>query len=198
MKDNLLWLATGIAGAVLGAVGGWFAAKKYYADKYEKWANGEIERISDEYDKKREEFEESSCIMENPLTKEQLEQRAKDAIQRYETSAKYNVAMPHVISYEQFDELDDDWEKTELFYYADNVLAYEYDDELIEEEAYEGLVGYDWTDYFADEDCDVVYVQNDDMMTAYEICRSAKYYYIDVMPDANKRKRRVNNDPDGT
>lgn len=194
MRNNLLWLATGIVGAALGAVSGWFAAKKYYANKYEKWANGEIERIADEYNEKCEKLEETN---EPALTKEQLEQRAKDAIQRYESSTKNNVAMPHVISYEQFDELDDDWEKTELFYYADNVLAYEYDDEIIEDEDYEGLVGYDWTNYFQDDDCDVVYVQNDDMTTAYEICRSAKYYYIDVMPDANKRKRRVNNDPDG-
>ena len=198
MADKLLFVATGIVGAALGAVGGWFAARHYYKTKYEKWANEEIESVQNEYKKPYEELEAAQVISEpeEPLNNN-IEQRARELLAEYSRKVRDKVAMPKVITRDEFDDLDGyEYDKISLWWYADSVLATD-DDELIEEEDYEGLVGYDFEDEFRKDGVDDVYVQNDDRKEAYEISRSLKYYYTDIMPDANKRRRRANDDRDG-
>lgn len=79
---------------------------------------------------------------------------------------------PHVISYEEYGELDG-YDVKSLNYYGDGVLTDDWDN-VIEDIA--NLVGTEFTSRFGDGEQDIVYVRNDTTLTDYEIVYSPRAY----------------------
>ena len=83
---------------------------------------------------------------------------------------------PYVISPEEFGE-DDTYDRINLTYYADGVLADENDEEV---ENVDGTVGLDSLETFGTYEDDSVHVKNDRLRAYYEILRDERNYE-DVM-----------------
>lgn len=79
---------------------------------------------------------------------------------------------PYIIEPDDFG--DTGYETVSLTYYADGMLADDFDN-LIEDPDY--IVGEDFSDHFGEFENDTVFVRNDEFETDYEICRDERNYY---------------------
>lgn len=187
MKNSVGFLIF-VAGATIGSAATWYYAKKHY----EKIAQEEIDSVKETFSKKsepktaehtiRNEAEEKLSVAEyakklsqegyvNYSNAEMPEENTKDAV----------TEIPFVIPPEEFGNLESEgYSKISLTYYADDVLADD-DDELVED--VEGWVGEDATDHFGEYDDDVVYVRNHKLKIDFEILRSLREYYTDVLEE---------------
>lgn len=89
---------------------------------------------------------------------------------------------PYVIAPEEFDELDG-YNTISLTYYADNVLADEYD-EIVDD--VDDIVGLDSLNHFGDYEEDSVFVRNDARKCDYEILRDPRNF-ADVVGNSPHR-----------
>lgn len=179
-KKNLLMLATGV---VIGTCATW----KYAENKFRKIADEEIADVKRVYSsKKKSEDKEKTDSSETYIHTKEEKQDYKEIIEKmnYSTFSKKEkketkeVERPYVISPSEFG--DCDYSTVSLTYYADDVLTYESDDEIVENR--DEIVGNDATDHFGEYEEDSVFVRNDAKKCDYEILYDQRNYH-DIYPD---------------
>lgn len=161
-------------GVVCGATGAYF----YLKDKFQQYADEEIKSVKEIYKR----TEESNNISEKPdldtLVKKVRENGYKDYSTKVEkepdTVHKVFNEEPYIISYDEYGK-EEDYDQEALMWYADGVLAYEKDDELIDD------VG----DIIGDIDLnnilnETVYIRNDVAKTDYEIIKDPEHTYEEM------------------
>lgn len=178
---NLLMFATG---AAIGSV----VTLKLVETKYAQIAQAEIDEMREYYeeyiaeltgeetDVDVEEEIEVSEILQNSYSKKPdlMEYAAKLKENEYKEEEIMNEAHIRVVSPEEFD--DSDFEKISLSFYADDVLAYDDDDEAIPDEEIDELIGHESLNAFGQFEEDTVYVLDFDSETGYEICKDYRSY----------------------
>lgn len=80
---------------------------------------------------------------------------------------------PYIISPEEFGE-NPYYDTISLTYYSDKVLT---DEDDIEIEDVDGLIGEDSLNHFGEYEDDSVFVRNDELQTDYEILLDERAYY---------------------
>lgn len=168
------------AGFLAGTVATYFAVK----ERFESFANEEIAAMKDYYTEKEKKKEKKAAkkaeIKNDPAEFKEYKSNAErvgyDKIPKHEEvkdMKETDVATPYVISSEEF-EMDADYEKESLIYYAGNdYLVNEDEDEAYEISIY---IGREALDHFGDEVEDTVYVRNERLRTDYEIHREESEY----------------------
>ena len=172
MLSNVLFFA---AGAAVGSLVTW----KLVKGKYEKITCEEIESIREMYENKtasNSEEEDEEEELDDEEKYEQLIREAKykkyepDTIEEKEEGD--DMIDPYVIIPEEFDE--NGYETVTLFYYADGVLAYGDNNEVVENVG--ELVCEDFADHFGEYEADSVFVRNDNLETDFEILRDNRKF----------------------
>lgn len=165
----------------LGAAAGSLLAWRALKTKYEQIAQNEIDSykayVKEKYATPEEEIgedEKTSTVTDDTPT--QLDNllgkyRSMDEKRKEENR---QVSKPYVISLEEYNDHECDYDCVSLNYYADGVLTDEWDniiknvDEIVGEDA---LATLD-----ANDECDSVYVRNDELKCDYEILRDRQTY----------------------
>lgn len=201
-KTNLLYLASFAGGALIGSAVTWRILKK----KYEKWAQDEIDSVIETFegiyntDESGDEVREEDCAYDEEEPESENEY-GYDGVETGEEPdndiAKYNSLVglyngeeanilrqnaiknqrPYSISYDEFGEKENEgYECVTLYYYADEILAYE-DGNAIGN--IDDVVGFDAIDELKSDEygADTVFVRNDRLKADYEIIPSAQYYH---------------------
>ena len=88
-----------------------------------------------------------------------------------------DVVAPYVIDPDEFGE-QEGYGTSYLTYYADGILAYDDNDEIVEDVG--SIVGDDFSDHFGDYEDNVVHIRNDEEGYDYEITKDLRKY-IDVV-----------------
>ena len=180
---------------VLGAAGGSFATYKLLKNKYEEIAQEEIDSVKEMYRNSQgecmpnSEIEEQKEVAKKSMEKPDIMEYSKkikdcnysdysktERNKPEEGPEEKDMSDPHVISPEEFGE-DDTYDRINLTYYADGVLADENDEEV---ENVDGTVGLDSLETFGTYEDDSVHVKNDRLRAYYEILRDERNYE-DVM-----------------
>lgn len=166
----------------LGAAVGSAVTWRYTKNFYEKRAQEEIDSVKDSFGKrfKPKEFkidssEEKADVVINYEEKPDILEYAKVLENEgYKTSDKSNVSSskPYVISPDEFGDIDD-YDQVSLTYYADEVLADENDDQIID---VDDVVGSESLTHFGEYEDDSVFVRNDRLKIDYEILMDARPY----------------------
>lgn len=164
MKNIFIFLL----GASAGSLGTYFLIKKHY----ENIANEEINSVIDTFKKKEEkiqnEYEEKNNYKEelNNLGYSVGVDLSKNEKDNYVEEKK---VVPYVISEDEFGEMNN--EEQTLYYYADDVLADEYDNIIDNPTEVIGDALIQLGDYD-----DTIYVRNEEKSIDYVILRSDKLY----------------------
>lgn len=200
-KTNLLCLASFAGGALIGSAVTWQILKK----KYEKLAQEEIDSViekfssmSEEDDENAERCEDDEPDEEDPEYDDEYGHDPDDVYDGVETGdpdvVKYNELVglysgedrnllrrnaiknkrPYSITVDDFGELEG-YETATLYYYADEILAFEDSNPIGN---IDDVVGLDAIDELMNDKygADTVFVRNDRLKTDYEIIPSAQYY----------------------
>lgn len=181
-KKNLLMLATGV---IIGSCATW----KYAENKFRQIADEEIADVKRIYSSKKNQDEKTEEDTSEEETYEPTEEditKNKEIVQKmnYSTFSKKEkketkeVEKPYVITPDEFG--DCGYSTVSLTYYADDVLTYEDDDELIDNR--DEIVGNDATNHFGEYEDDSVFVRNDAKKCDYEILYDQRNYH-DIYPD---------------
>ena len=176
-----------VLGAAAGSAATWFIVKK----KYEQLAQEEIDSVKEAFSRRNSiedgeevETEEESSEEEDeevPVTKlktlkEFTEELRRSGYTNYSNadSLEETDERPHVITPEEFGELEDQGFQTiSLTYYADQVLADD-DDRVITN--VDDIVGYDSLTHFGEYEDDSVFVRNEKLKCDYEILLDERTY----------------------
>lgn len=180
---------------VLGAAGGSFATYKLLKKKYEEIAQEEIDSVKEMYRSSQGEYttnpeiEEQKEVAKKSMDKPDIMEYSKkitdcnyseysktERNKPEEGPEEKDTSDPYVISPDEFGE-DDTYDRINLTYYADGVLADENDEEV---ENVDGTVGLDSLETFGTYEDDSVHVKNDRLRAYYEILRDERDYE-DVM-----------------
>lgn len=182
----------GVVSFIFGAAVGTFITQELVKKKYERIAQEEIESVKELYKAK----ENISGIrqgniegMNNPNKelKEKI-QHVSDKImndykrilkdQKYsndtenDNSERSSSVEPYVICPEEFGEVED-YDRVSFAYYADGVLADEYD-EIVEN--VDEIIGEESLTHFGEYEDDSVFVRNDKLKCDYEILLDQRNY----------------------
>ena len=177
MKNLLSSALIFSTGAAIGSAVTWYLLKT----KYERIAQEEIDSVKEVFSKfivETKEEPEESQEQENDISEaesiieEQGYTNYSNIKKEKGDAAKMN--RPMVISSDEFDDLVD-YEVVCLTYYADGVLADEFDEPIVDVEA---TVGEESLAHFGDDedDPDTIYIKDDDEETRYEIVLDARRY----------------------
>ena len=179
-----------LTGIAVGAAISW----KYAETKYKKIAEEEIESVKETFENrlknvKRLEDVAKSVIDVSEKEKQQKEVDLKeytDIIKHAEygqtnqadiskdvKEGKIMADRPYIISPEEFGE-NPYYDTISLTYYSDKVLT---DEDDIEIEDVDGLIGEDSLNHFGEYEDDSVFVRNDELQTDYEILLDERAYY---------------------
>ena len=179
-----------LTGIAVGAAISW----KYAETKYKKIAEEEIESVKETFENrlknvKRLEDVAKSVIDISEKEKQQKEVDLKeytDIIKHAEygqtnqadiskdvKEGKIMADRPYIISPEEFGE-NPYYDTISLTYYSDKVLT---DEDDIEIEDVDGLIGEDSLNHFGEYEADSVFVRNDELQTDYEILLDERAYY---------------------
>ena len=197
--DNKLIAALAFAGgAAAGAAAAWKLLTAQIEAKYKAIAEEEIESVKETFSRLSRLKDEPSAIEVKP---EQIDDgpkitlsnikwtRVKPNLTEYvsiirdngydsadednkKEKGKEDVERPYVISPDEYGEMQD-YEAHTLTYYADGVLADEYDETV---ENAEMLIGEDSLNHFGDYEDDAVHVRNDMLRSDYEVLRDLRNY----------------------
>lgn len=167
------------AGAAVGSIVAWRMLKS----KYEAIAREEIASVKEVFsnrqsaldektskDAKQEDVRRSQIAYNDVLQKEGYTNYAD--IRNEEKGGSELRNGPYIIAPEEFD-TQDNYETSNLTYYADGVIADDRDDPL---EDVEHTVGLDVASHFGEYEDDAVYVRNDELKVDYEILRDTRSY----------------------
>jgi hypothetical protein len=169
LNNSVINVLVFIGGATVGGVTAWLLTK----DKYKKEAQEEIDEVRAVYEKK-------ALVLENEIKKAHEYEKVKPVTQQetyetivddlgYKETESNNI---HVIAPEEAGELD--YDIVTLTYYADKVLTYDINDEVVED--VDSMVGFDSLNCFGEYEDDSVFVRNDATKTDYEILRDYRKY----------------------
>lgn len=162
--------------------------------KVEKIAEKEVEKIRKEYNKydnlaknytsysenKPEENNEEDEVEEV----EEVCENNEDGVEIFEVERASNSDRPYVIDPWDFGG-EDGYDTITLNYYADGVLTDD-DNNVIEDEEIDDIVGKDFAEHFGEYEKDCVCVRNDRLKTDYEICRDL-IEYSTLLSNPNNR-----------
>lgn len=192
----------GVVGFVLGAAAGSLVAWKLLEKKYADIADAEIASVKETYSrkmaKKNSELKETYIPKGDPEEPKITENdhkvnsslvgsytspndrpdytaySASKKIEENSTDEETDIPEdePYVITPEEFGEFED-YEKVELTYYADGILA---DDEKEIVDDPQAAIGFESLNHFGEYDDDVVYVRNDRRKCDYEVYRDSRRY----------------------
>lgn len=189
MRNTLTNVVAFAVGAAIGSAVTW----KLIKTKYEQIAKEEIESVKETFGRGRKqdletpESQKDSGAAPDEIVAGQLVIR--DYVEKVQDLGYVNYASkagsktePYVIPPEEFGEKSE-YTKVSLTYYADKVLADEYD-KIITDVG--GTVGIDSLNHFGEYEEDSVFVRNDERMTDYEILRDENDY-ADVVGDRQHR-----------
>lgn len=136
-----------VGGVCLGSAVGWFVAKRKF------------NKILEEMNAEPDISEEINPPKEEPKSIEPVTVNVAKAV------AGYRGSYPEVVTPEEFDEADDEYERESLTYYdEDGVLINAYGQDITA--SMEETIGVEFKDDVVD---DVVYVRNDRLQTVYEV-----------------------------
>lgn len=172
MNKGLFGFAMFVAGVGIGVAATW----QYTKVKYEKIAQEEIDSVKEafahrEEKRQKEEKKAEEKVYEdivNYYSKENIKTSVNEVVDKVKEDIKNK---PYVISPDAFGELD--YEVVSLTYYADKILADDFD-EIVED--VNNTVGYDSLTTFGDYEEDTVFVRNDRLECDYEILRDNRKY----------------------
>ena len=175
MNDGLKIILTFALGAAAGSVVTWKLCKT----KYEQIAQEEIDSVKEVFSKRMSQIDEfitKEDPEEDPEKKEYLTIVSKYTTNGNEEKGGSNTmdvgTTPYVISPDEFDELDE-YDTSSLTYYADGILADEFD-EVIED--VDEIIGMDSLHHFGEFEDDSVFVRNDRLRCDYEILLDHRNY----------------------
>ena len=171
MNNKIVGVLMFVAGAAVGSIATW----KFVKTKYERIANEEIKSIKEVYSKKETATKVSQLQPSIYEMKEYLENIKENGYHKEENKEEGDSDMndsPYVISPEEFGNRDDHT-CVSLSYYADGVLADDWDTPLIDpiED-----VGPDIASHFGEYEEDTVFVRNEKLKVDYEICRDLRTF----------------------
>ena len=176
MNNKIAGFLMFAAGAAVGSIATW----KFVKTKYERIANEEIESIREVYSKKEPAVKENEAVQQEPdiyEMKEYLEKIKENGYYKEENKEEGDPNMndsPYVISPDEFGDMDDHT-CVNLTYYADGVLADDWDTIVLDPIA---EVGPDIASHFGEyeADKDTVFVRNEKLKVDYEICRDLRTF----------------------
>lgn len=174
MNNGIIFVSFAL-GAVSGAYVAWQIAKK----KYEQFAQQEIESMREYYSLRKaraeEKKKESETTTNHKTYADILNSEGYTEYKNMEEGGEETVKSekPYIIPYDELG--DEDYEVECLTYYADGVLADDWDNRITD---VEGTVGIDSLTHFGDneDNQDTVYVRNDRLETDYEIVRDLRNF----------------------
>ena len=164
-----------LLGVGVGAAGAYF----YIKDKFEQYAQEEIDSVKEAYHMNNEKLpEETSLEMDETVAERIIK---NNGYVNYSTKIERPAdpvhkpfsEEPEIISEEDYGELEE-YEKVTLTYYSDGILADDLSDEIVDDA--ESKVGTDYIKNIVDDGEDVVFVRNDIEKTDYEIVKSLQTY----------------------
>ena len=187
MKSLLTSTLIFAVGAIIGSTVTW----KLIKTKYEQIAQEEIDSVKETFSRLHEEStdkderakmaERAKGFIDNknekPDIKEFTAKLKECEYVKYSDSKEdkerknITVNKPYVISPEEFGEAD--YNIVSLNYYADGVLANDFD-EVVDD--VENTVGEDFEEHFGDYEEDSVFVRNDELGLDYEILRDMRNF----------------------
>ena len=190
MNTKIKCIFSFAVGAAIGTAATW----KFFKTKYERIAQEEIDSVKEVVSRRDGE---SSKPVEHPVADAEQTATApvakKPDIKEYaanlrklgyndysaiskkdktQEEVKQDVDKPYVISPDEFGEFYD-YERIDLTYYSDGVLADENDD--IVDDA-DNSVGSDFAEHFGDYEEDAVHIRNDRLKCDYEILYDHRKY----------------------
>lgn len=171
---NFKYILVFTLGAAVGSVVTW----KILKTKYEEKLNEEIESVKETFSSKQTE-KKTEAISEPVKTKEQRmspTSYGQMTMNLGYTSSSDAVCDEKEISIIMPDEFGQfsDYKQMYLTYYADNVLAHDDDDGLLDD--VENTIGSEFLDRFGEYEAGVVHVRNDALMTDFEISLDTRPY----------------------
>lgn len=179
MNNKAIFVVAFSVGMAVGSVGTWYCVKK----KYEELAQEEIDSVKQVFSKREKELkgdEIKKNIAENVKAGEQEKTMSikeyasflqKQGYTNYsdtneaENKEETKSVKPYVIPPEQFGEIEE-YDRIELTYYADHILADENDD-IVED--VEEAIGFESLSHFGEYEDDSVFVRNDERRCDYQI-----------------------------
>lgn len=187
MKSLLTSTLIFAVGAIIGSTVTW----KLIKTKYEQIAQEEIDSVKETFSRLHEEStdkderakmaERAKGFIDNKNEKPDIKEFAAKLKEceyvKYSDSKEdkerktVTVNKPYVISPEEFGEAD--YNIVSLNYYADGILANDFD-EIVED--VENTVGEDFEEHFGDYEEDSVFVRNDELGLDYEILRDMRNF----------------------
>lgn len=179
MNNKIAGFLMFAAGAVVGSIVTW----KIVQTKYERIANEEIESIREVYSKKETARKENQAVQKEATDVEQSIYEMKDYLECIKKNGYHKEEIkeegdpdmndsPYVISPDEFGNRDDHT-CVSLSYYADGVLADDWDTEIIDPDE---EVGPNIASHFGEYEEDTVFVRNEKSKVDYEICRDLRTF----------------------
>lgn len=156
------YLAAFAVGAVIGAAATWLLVKNKYENEAQETINKELDTIRTIYNGKEKVLNEE---LEQVREEKEIVVKKLSAINSVRKEPTV-VLEPRVISPEEFEENEDEYEQITLYYYKDKVLA-DMNDNIIED--VDGIVGLDNLKRIGEWEDDVIHIRNDGQERDYEI-----------------------------
>lgn len=169
------------------------SVKEVFGRRVEKEADKKVEKIAEkEVEKIRKEYNDYGSLTKNytSYSKNETEEddcaqvEDEDGVEIFEVERASNSDRPYVIDPWDFGG-EDGYETITLNYYADGVLTDD-DNNVIEDEEIDDIVGKDFAEHFGEYEKDCVCVRNDRLKTDYEICRDL-IEYSTLLSNPNNR-----------
>lgn len=175
MNNEVKFILTFALGAAVGSVATW----KLLKTTYEQIAQEEIDSVKEVFSKRAKADEDEGTY--EPTEADASKYKTivnnyvgySDKKEEKGGSEFMDVKTPYIIPPEKFG-TEDDYDEITLIYYQDGVLAYDSNDEVVED--VDELVGPDALGSFGEYEDDSVYVRNEGHKTDYEILLSLKEY----------------------
>ena len=179
-----------LTGIAVGAAISW----KYAETKYKKIAEEEIESVKETFENRLKNVKRLEDVAKSVIDISEKEKQQKEVdlkeytdiikhaeygqtdqadISKAVKEGKIMADRPYIISPEEFGE-NPYYDTISLTYYSDKVLT---DEDDIEIEDVDGLIGEDSLNHFGEYEDDSVFVRNDELQTDYEILLDERAYY---------------------
>lgn len=182
MKENLIRALLFTTGAAVGSAVTWKIVKTKYERLNQEDANAVREYYREKYEDKKEEVTEEVVedepepvpdTSEDAIMEEYVEHvNAYNGTENLTHKEAVDMIRPYIIDAEEFGEIDD-YEQITCYYYADGVLATEYDEPIGN---IDDVIGLDALKHFGDFAANTVFVRNDRLRADYEVLMSAQNY----------------------
>jgi hypothetical protein len=165
------------------------SVKEVFGRRVEKEADKKVEKIAEkEVEKIRKEYNEYNNLTKNYTNyskteakedevdeeNEEVCENDEEGVELFEVERASDSDRPYVIDPWDFGG-EDGYDMITLNYYADDVLTDD-NDNVIDDEEIDDIVGRDFAEHFGEYEKDCVCVRNDRLKTDYEICRDLVKY----------------------